>query len=83
MKTDAVTAADLGRSVIAVPPLAREAADGAVSAEENRKIVGLARVRRRVARSSMAATPTSITSASPNTARSSTCWRKSRRTMPG
>ena len=39
MKTDAVTAADLARSVIAVPPLAR-ARNGAVSVEENRKIVG-------------------------------------------
>jgi dihydrodipicolinate synthase/N-acetylneuraminate lyase len=38
MKTDAVTVADLRRSVIAVPPLARDAA-GKVSREENRKIV--------------------------------------------
>ena len=38
MKTDAVTPADLGRSVIAVPPMARDAA-GKVSATENRKIV--------------------------------------------
>lgn len=38
MKTDAVTAADLRRSVIAVPPLAR-ARNGAVSVVENRKIV--------------------------------------------
>ncbi|MEX0853982.1 MAG: dihydrodipicolinate synthase family protein [Bauldia sp.] len=38
MKTDAVTPADLGRSVIAVPPLARDAA-GNVSESENRKIV--------------------------------------------
>ena len=38
MKTDAVTAADLARSVIAVPPLAR-ARNGAVSIGENRKIV--------------------------------------------
>ena len=38
MKTDAVTAADLARSVIAVPPLAR-AANGAVSIAENRRIV--------------------------------------------
>ena len=38
MKTDAVTAADLGRSVIAVPPLARDRS-GRVSPEENRKIV--------------------------------------------
>lgn len=38
MKTDAVTAADLSRSVISVPPLARDAA-GKVSTAENRKIV--------------------------------------------
>jgi dihydrodipicolinate synthase/N-acetylneuraminate lyase len=38
MKTDAVTPADLARSVIAVPPLAR-AGNGAVSIGENRKIV--------------------------------------------
>ena len=38
MKTDAVTPADLARSVIAVPPLAR-AANGAVSLAENRKIL--------------------------------------------
>ena len=38
MKTDAVTAADLACSVIAVPPLAR-ARNGAVSIGENRKIV--------------------------------------------
>jgi dihydrodipicolinate synthase/N-acetylneuraminate lyase len=38
MKTDAVTSADLGRSVIAVPPLAR-ARNGAVSVAENRKII--------------------------------------------
>jgi len=38
MKTDAVTAADLARSVIAVPPLAR-AENGAVSITENRRIV--------------------------------------------
>jgi len=38
MKTDAVTAADLARSVIAVPPLARTR-NGAVSLAENRKIV--------------------------------------------
>jgi hypothetical protein len=38
MKTDAVTAADLARSVIAVPPLAR-AANGAVSIAENQKIL--------------------------------------------
>jgi dihydrodipicolinate synthase/N-acetylneuraminate lyase len=38
MKTDAVTPADLARSVIAVPPLAR-ARNGAVSIEGNRKIV--------------------------------------------
>jgi dihydrodipicolinate synthase/N-acetylneuraminate lyase len=38
MKTDAVTPADLARSVIAVPPLAR-ARNGAVSVAENRKIV--------------------------------------------
>ena len=38
MKTDAVTPADLARSVIAVPPLAR-AGNGAVSVAENRKIV--------------------------------------------
>ncbi|MCB1500417.1 MAG: dihydrodipicolinate synthase family protein [Bauldia sp.] len=38
MKTDAVTAADLARSVIAVPPLARTG-NGAVSVAENRKIV--------------------------------------------
>lgn len=38
MKTDAVTVADLGRSVIAVPPLARDAA-GRIATEENRKIV--------------------------------------------
>lgn len=38
MKTDAVTPADLARSVIAVPPLAR-ARNGAVSVGENRKIV--------------------------------------------
>lgn len=38
MKTDAVTPADLARSVIAVPPLAR-ARNGAVSVSENRKIV--------------------------------------------
>lgn len=38
MKTDAVTPADLARSVIAVPPLAR-ARNGAVSIGENRKIV--------------------------------------------
>ena len=39
MKTDTVTVADLGRSVIAVPPLARDAA-GRLSLAENRKIVG-------------------------------------------
>ncbi len=38
MKTDAVTPADLARSVIAVPPLAR-ARNGAVSIGENGKIV--------------------------------------------
>ncbi len=38
MKTDAVTPADLTRSVIAVPPLAR-AADGSPSIEENRKLI--------------------------------------------
>lgn len=38
MKTDAVTPADLARSVIAVPPLAR-ARNGAVSIGENRKVV--------------------------------------------
>ena len=38
MKTDAVTVADLRRSVISVPPLARTA-DGKVSTAENRKIV--------------------------------------------
>ncbi|HET7714374.1 MAG TPA: dihydrodipicolinate synthase family protein [Bauldia sp.] len=38
MKTDSVSAADLARSVIAVPPLAR-ARNGAVSIAENRKIV--------------------------------------------
>lgn len=38
MKTDAVTPADLARSVIAVPPMAR-ARNGAVSVGENRKIV--------------------------------------------
>jgi 4-hydroxy-tetrahydrodipicolinate synthase len=38
MKTDDVTAADLARSVIAVPPLAR-ARNGAVSVNENKKIV--------------------------------------------
>jgi dihydrodipicolinate synthase/N-acetylneuraminate lyase len=38
MKTDAITIADLRRSVIAVPPLARTA-DGRVSTAENRKIV--------------------------------------------
>lgn len=38
MKTDTVTPADLARSVIAVPPLAR-ARNGAVSIGENRKIV--------------------------------------------
>ena len=38
MKTNAVTAADLARSVIAVPPLARSR-NGAVSVAENRKIV--------------------------------------------
>lgn len=38
MKTDAVMPADLARSVIAVPPLAR-ARNGAVSVAENRKIV--------------------------------------------
>jgi dihydrodipicolinate synthase/N-acetylneuraminate lyase len=38
MKTDAVSVADLGRSVIAVPPLAREA-NGKPSLAENRKIV--------------------------------------------
>ncbi len=39
MKTDAITVADLSRSVIAVPPLAREATGGP-SAVENRKVVG-------------------------------------------
>jgi 4-hydroxy-tetrahydrodipicolinate synthase len=39
MKTDAVTVADLGRSVIAVPPLARDAG-GEISVEENRRLVG-------------------------------------------
>ncbi|MEP0322834.1 dihydrodipicolinate synthase family protein [Bauldia litoralis] len=39
MKTDPVTPADLVRSVIAVPPLAR-AADGSADFEQNRKIVG-------------------------------------------
>jgi 4-hydroxy-tetrahydrodipicolinate synthase len=38
MKTDAVTPADLTRSVIAVPPLAR-AADGSPSIEENHKLI--------------------------------------------
>lgn len=38
MKTDPVTPADLGRSVIAVPPLAR-AGDGAPDVVQNRKIV--------------------------------------------
>ena len=38
MKTDAVTPADLARSVIAVPPLAR-ARNGAVSIGENRRLV--------------------------------------------
>jgi 4-hydroxy-tetrahydrodipicolinate synthase len=38
MKTDAVTIADLRRSVISVPPLARTV-DGKVSTAENRKIV--------------------------------------------
>ena len=38
MKTDAVTPADLARSVIAVPPLARSR-NGAVSIAENRKIL--------------------------------------------
>lgn len=38
MKTDAVTAHDLTRSVIAVPPLAR-AANGAISIVENHRIV--------------------------------------------
>lgn len=38
MKTDSVTPADLTRSVIAVPPLAR-AADGTPDTEANRKIV--------------------------------------------
>jgi len=38
MKMDSVTSADLARSVIAVPPLAR-AADGSADVEENRKIV--------------------------------------------
>jgi dihydrodipicolinate synthase/N-acetylneuraminate lyase len=39
MKTDAVTPADLARSVIAVPPLARSR-NGAVSIAENQKILG-------------------------------------------
>lgn len=39
MKTDAITPADLGRSVIAVPPLALDPG-GKVSPAENRKIVG-------------------------------------------
>jgi dihydrodipicolinate synthase/N-acetylneuraminate lyase len=38
MKTDAVSAADLARSVIAVPPLARDAA-GRVSRDANRAII--------------------------------------------
>jgi dihydrodipicolinate synthase/N-acetylneuraminate lyase len=38
MKTDAVSAADLGRSVISVPPLARDARSQ-VSHAENRKVV--------------------------------------------
>jgi 4-hydroxy-tetrahydrodipicolinate synthase len=38
VKIDAVTPADLGRSVIAVPPMARDTS-GKVSATENRKIV--------------------------------------------
>ncbi len=38
MKTDAVTAHDLTRSVIAVPPLAR-AANGAISIAENQRII--------------------------------------------
>ena len=38
MKMDSVTSADLARSVIAVPPLAR-AADGSPDLKENRKIV--------------------------------------------
>lgn len=38
MKTDAIAAADLTRSVIAVPPLARDGA-GAVSPEENSRII--------------------------------------------
>jgi 4-hydroxy-tetrahydrodipicolinate synthase len=37
MKTDAISTADLARSVLAVPPLAR-ARNGAVSVQENRKI---------------------------------------------
>ena len=38
MKTDSVTPADLGRSVIAVPPLARDEA-GRISDRENRRLV--------------------------------------------
>lgn len=38
MKMDSVTPADLGRSVIAVPPLARDAA-GRISDRENRRLV--------------------------------------------
>ena len=38
MKTDAVTPADLARSVLAVPPLPRQA-DGAISADEPRRLV--------------------------------------------
>ena len=38
MKTDAVTPADLARSVLAVPPLPRQA-DGAISADETRRLV--------------------------------------------
>lgn len=38
MKTDAVTPADLARSVLAVPPLAR-ARNGAVSVAENKRVV--------------------------------------------
>lgn len=38
MKTDAVTPADLARSVLAVPPLPRHA-DGAISADETQRLV--------------------------------------------
>lgn len=38
MKTDAVTPADLARSVLAVPPLPRQA-DGAISADETQRLV--------------------------------------------